>query len=131
MFLASWRVNSALVEYTYRSSDSHRTITGRIDGDKFVRAFAQHILPAGFMKIRHYGWMSANAKISLDEVGLLVWLYLGWTYWLASGHAPQAEPLTSPLRCAQCGGRMKVVEVTYTPKMINPSDKALAYFDSG
>ncbi|MEM9644136.1 MAG: transposase [Planctomycetota bacterium] len=34
--------------------------------------FAQHVLPSGFMKIRHYGWMSAGTKTILDEVKWLV-----------------------------------------------------------
>ena len=38
---------------------------GDLDGDKFVRSFAQHVLPRGLVKVRHYGWMSANSKIRL------------------------------------------------------------------
>ena len=106
-------VDDSSVSYTVRPSKSKATITRRIEGDKFVAAFAQHILPQGFQKIRHYGWMSSNSKVKLDEVKWLVWLFLGWTFWLASGHAPQVEPLTAPLRCTECGGVMRVIEVTY------------------
>ena len=88
------------------------------------------MLPRGFQKIRHYGWMSANSGIKLDEVKWLVWLFLGWTYWLASGHAPREKNLTAPLRCAECGGVMRVVDVTYEAT-VSLSDRALAYFDSG
>ena len=70
----------------------------------------------GFQKIRHYGWMSSNSKVSLDEVKWLVWLFLGWTFWLASGHAPQRQPVPKPhLRCAECGGEMRVVDITFEP----------------
>ena len=75
--------------------------------------------------------MSANSKIKLSEVKSLVWLYLGWTYWLASGVAPQAKPMTATLRCARCGGEMRVVDVTFEPMFVASTDKALAYFDSG
>jgi hypothetical protein len=124
-------VDDQSVRYTIRPSKSRRVVTKRITGDKFVRAFAQHILPSGLMKVRHYGWMSANSKIKLTEVKWLVWLYLGWTYWLGSGFAPQQKPLTATLRCARCGGSMRVVEVTFEPTLVEPTDKALAYFDSG
>ncbi|MFT7640861.1 MAG: hypothetical protein ACI9G1_002605, partial [Pirellulaceae bacterium] len=71
-----------------------------------------------------------NAKIKLTEVKWLVWLYLGWTFWLASGHSPQDERLRAPLRCAECGGEMRVVNVTYDAVVI-PKDNGLTYFDSG
>ena len=124
-------VDDKSVRYAIRPSKSRRVVTKSITGDHFVRAFAQHILPAGLMKVRHYGWMSANSKIKLSEVKWLVWLYLGWTYWLASGVAPQAKPMTATLRCARCGGEMRVVDVTFEPMFVASTDKALAYFDSG
>ncbi len=74
--------------------------------------------------------MSANSKVKIDEVKWLVWLHLGWTYWLASGHARQEQPLTAPLLCAACGGEMKVIQVTYDPIFVT-ADPSLTYFDSG
>ena len=123
-------VEDSSVTYTVRPSKSKSTVTRNVPGKAFVQGFAQHVLPAGFQKIRHYGWMSPNSKIGLDEVKWLVWLFLGWTFWLASGHAPQAKPLTTPLRCSDCGGELRVVEVTYDPIACD-NDRALGYFDSG
>ena len=124
-------VDESSVKYAVRPSKSLRTVTRKVGGEAFVRSFAQHVLPSGFMKIRHYGWMSAGSKLRIDEVKWLVWLHLGWTYWLGSGHAPEPEPLTAPLRCAACGGEMKVVAVTFDPIETVASDRALSYFDSG
>ena len=123
-------VDDSSVTYTVRPSKSKSTVTRTVQGKAFVEGFAQHVLPAGFQKIRHYGWMSSNSKIELDEVKWLVWLFLGWTFWLASGHAPQEKPLTTPLRCSDCGGELRVVEVTYDP-IVCDDDRALGYFDSG
>ncbi|TWU19220.1 hypothetical protein Poly21_13910 [Allorhodopirellula heiligendammensis] len=74
--------------------------------------------------------MSSGSKVKLDEVRWLVWLFLGWTFWLASGHAPQEKPLSAPLRCSDCGGELRVVEVTYDP-IVCSNERALGYFDSG
>ncbi len=110
-------------EKTYKP----RTVTGT----EFVRGFLQHTLPPGFQKIRHYGWMSSNSKVSLEEVKWLVWMFWGWTFWLASGHVPRKPPRqASVLRCAMCGGRMKVVHVTFESTEVL-SEHALAYLDSG
>jgi len=123
-------VDESSVSYTVRPSKSKQTIKRTIEGDKFVASFTQHILPKGFQKIRHYGWMSSNSKIGLDEVKWLVWLYLGWTFWLASGHAPQEERLTASLRCAECGGVMRVVEVTYETMELSRGPPGV-YIDDG
>ncbi len=126
-------VDEAEVTYKIRPSKSNHVSTKRVTGETFVDSFLQHVLPSGFHKIRHYGWMSPNSKISIEEVKWLVWLFLGWTFWLASGYAPQEKPLTTPLRCAACGGVMRVMEVTYQSLQsigIMP-DHSLTYFDSG
>ena len=100
-------------------------------GERFVQGFVQHVLPRGLRKVRYYGSMSSNSRIGIDEVRWLVWLFLGWTFWLASGHAPQEKPAErEPLRCAECGGTMRIVEI------VNENCRALvehsvAYLDSG
>jgi len=108
-------VDSHHVTYTVTPSKTKKSIQHTISGDKFVKAFAQHILPKGFQKIRYYGWMSPNSRVSWEEVKLLLWLYLGWTYWLASGHAPQEKPRSAQPHCSHCGGRLRVVEIKYDP----------------
>ncbi|QDT03052.1 Putative transposase [Rubripirellula lacrimiformis] len=126
-------VDEAEVIYTIRRSKPKRMETKRVAGETFVASFLQHVLPPGFHKIRHYGWMSSNSKLAIEEVKWLVWLFLGWTFWLGSGHAPQEKPLTAPLRCAVCGGQLRVVEVTYESLQsarIIP-EHSLTYFDSG
>lgn len=121
------------VTYKIRPGKSNHTITKSVAGEAFVESFLQHVLPSGFHKVRHYGWMSPNSKVSIEEVKWLVWQFLGWTFWLGSGYAPQEKPLTTPLRCAACGGTMRVVEVTYESlqdRGILP-DHSCAYYDSG
>jgi hypothetical protein len=123
--------DEASVAYRYTPSGTRLAKTRRVSGMEFVRGFVQHTLPRGFQKIRYYGWMSPNSRIQLDEVKWLVWLSLGWTYWLASGHAPQQEPYTKrPVICGQCGGEMRVVRITHEPTGVFP-EHAIPYLDSG
>ena len=126
-------VDEQSVTYKIRRSKTNRVEIKHVAGEVFVESFLQHVLPRGFQKIRHYGWMSANSKVSLDEVKWLVWLFLGWTYWLASGYAPQEKPLTTPLRCKVCGGVLRVVEVTFESLQSRGlvPDQSFGYFDSG
>lgn len=123
--------DTASVTFLYKPTKSKAHRTRRVEGSEFVRGFVQHALPPGFQKVRHYGWMSANCRVSLDEVKWLVWLYLGWTFWLASGHAPQCPPRCKPtVRCAACGGEMRRVGITFEPIGVL-SEHARTYLDSG
>jgi hypothetical protein len=123
--------DESAVTFLYKPSRTKTYRCRTVSGTEFVRGFLQHTLPPGFQKIRYYGWMSANSKTSLEEVRWLIWLFLGWTFWLASGHAPQVKPsLRTQVRCAHCGSTMRVVEITYEP--VGPlSEHALSYLDSG
>ena len=119
------------VTFRYTPSKSRASKARTVPGGEFVRGFLQHVLPRGLQKVRYYGWMNASCRIDIDEVRWLVWLFLGWTYWLASGHAPQEDLVArEPIRCANCGSTMRIVDV------VNANCRALvehslAYMDSG
>ena len=125
-------VDESTVTYRYTPSKTKQSLERTVTGQEFVRGFLQHTLPCGFTKVRYYGWMrSGKRKIRLDEVRWLVTLFLGWVYWLASGHAPQpVAKKPGQVRCAACGETMRVVAITRDP-LITLSDRALAYLDSG
>ncbi len=75
--------------------------------DEFLRRFLLHLLPKGFVRIRHFGFL-ANRRRSM----LLPLCFA------ALGTVPsQIEPETSPAqesdplwRCPKCGGPMAVIE---------------------
>jgi len=119
------------VTFRYTPWGSNRSKTRTVSGEEFVRGFVQHTLPGGFQKIRYYGWMRPNCRIGLDEVKWLVWLFLGWTFYLASCRAvPQTTRPSPTARCAECGGTMRIVEVSFQPRRVLPQH-ALVYLDSG
>ena len=119
------------VTYSCTPSGSQVAVTRKVSGERFVGGFLQHTLPRGFQKVRYYGWMNPTSTIDLEEVRLLVWLYLGWTFWLASGHAPQEEPPERRgVRCAECGGPMRIVEVV-SENYHTLVEHSVAYLDSG
>jgi hypothetical protein len=97
------------VTFRYTPSGEKLSQTREVTGDQFLRGFVQHVLPRGFQKVRYYGWMGTNSKMALENVRWLVWLYLGWTYWLASGHVVPDKPAPpQPVRCAHCGRAMRI-----------------------
>ena len=100
------------VIYRVKPSGKQQYETRRLSGEAFVRAFAQHILPAGFQKVRYYGFMSPNNKLQLEDCRWLVWLWRGWTYWLGCGYfQPERTRSQAPL-CEGCGGELELVAMT-------------------
>ena len=55
-------MNEDTVTLTVKDKDRSKTKTLTLDGVEFVRRFLMHILPKGFVKIRHYGLLANRNK---------------------------------------------------------------------
>lgn len=100
------------VTYRYKPSGTKNWKQRHVTGHQFVKGFAQHVLPKGLRKVRYYGWCGSNSRTTRDRVRWLIWLHLGWTYWLGSGIAPRhlSVPPVAP-RCSSCGGELELIGV--------------------
>ena len=105
-------VDDSGVRYQVKPSGETTYQTRRLGGESFVRAFAQHILPPGFKKIRYYGFMSPNCKLQLADARWLVWLWLGWTFCLSSVLTEPSVPRRKPPTCPGCRGEMRLIGIT-------------------
>lgn len=75
-------VDQSGVTYRVKPSGEKHYQTRWLPGETFVACFAQHILPAGFRKLRYYGFLSSNSKLQLADARWLAWMWRGWTYWV-------------------------------------------------
>ena len=101
------------VTFSYRRSGTNRWRRMTLDAMEFIRRFLQHVLPSGFQKVRHYGFLGAHAPLSIEAVRWLVTLKNGAQYVLLA--ATQADaPVRPPRRCAECGGQLRVVAISPT-----------------
>jgi Putative transposase len=76
--------------------------------DEFLRRFRLHVLPKGFVRIRHFGFLANRRRVTLLPLclQLLGAVQPAQTQTKAS---PADEP--NPLwLCPKCGGRMVVIE---------------------
>jgi len=76
--------------------------------DEFLLRFLRHLLPKGFVRIRHFGFLANRRRASLLPLSF---------HLLGAAQKPSAEQnLTSAgdshdlWRCPKCGGPMKVIE---------------------
>jgi Putative transposase/Transposase zinc-binding domain len=119
------------VTYTYKPTKSPTLRSRTVTGQQFVAGFAQHVLPTGFHKVRYFGWMTSNSKTKLEEIRIIVWMAIGWIYWLSSGHSRQPEPIKRPtVRCAACGRAMRIMRIINKPIPLLLLEHGLAYLDS-
>ena len=71
-----------------------------VSGAEFVRRVLQHVLPKGFQRVRHYGWLGAAAKEKRERIGAL----LDWK----SAALKKPAPLPPP-QCPCCGKAMTLI----------------------
>jgi hypothetical protein len=95
------KVENRTVFFYYRKHQSRRLRTIAIPVMEFSRRFLQHVLPAGFMKIRYYGFMNPNAALSHEQLTALIELAYGFQ--IVTEPEPEREPV-SPMLCPHCGG---------------------------
>jgi Putative transposase len=58
-------VRDGWVRFAYRNRrQGNRVQTMTLDADEFIRRFLLHVLPRGFMRLRHYGFLANRHKAS-------------------------------------------------------------------
>jgi hypothetical protein len=100
-------VKDRSVSFSYRKKGSNRLRHATLDVLEFIRRFLQHVLPAGFMKVRHYGFMSASCALTLARLRLLILEYLKELQFSLDDLAPSEPkpPMPKPV-CPSCGGAL-------------------------
>jgi len=93
------------VTFTYRKVGSARLRTTHLDVMEFLRRFLQHVLPDGFVKVRHFGLLHASCAVPLATVRLL----MGQAHPSEGQPPPRTPPPPRVARCPTCGVPMHVV----------------------
>jgi hypothetical protein len=72
---------------------------------EFLRRFLQHVVPHGFMKVRHFGFLHARWAIPPATIRLM----LGQAPPLDDPPPPRPLPPPRVARCPTCGAPMRVI----------------------
>jgi len=98
-------VEDNTVSFQYQKPHSNRMRTMKLDTLEFIRRFLQHVLPKGFMKIRHYGFLSANPATTITRVRELICVI----YELVKELVVERKPsqVKTGAVCDTCGKTMK------------------------
>ena len=92
------------IVFRHKDRQAGKWRTASTNAIEFIRRFLQHVLPTGFMKIRHYGFLSSNYRLSIQAIRELVCVL----YDFLRTVLPPPE-LASPTRagCPRCGGTLR------------------------
>jgi len=97
------RHTDAEIVFRYRDSETRRARTARLAPQEFIRRFLQHVLPAGFRKVRHYGLHHSSKRKALR----LLQAQLAFTHSLPLPPSDQpVRPPPPPPVCPQCASPM-------------------------
>jgi hypothetical protein len=94
--------DEATVTFTHQERDTGQIRTLRLSGQEFLRRFLQHVLPTGFQRVRHFGWLSPAAKARWQRIHAL----LDWKP--AMLPTAQAAPCWVP-QCPRCQKPMRLL----------------------
>ena len=93
------------VTFKYQKVGSSKWRKMTLPAIEFMRRYLQHVLPKGFVKVRHFGFLSPNFGMSIQRIRELICVL----YELLRKNPVRIKPPNKPkpLRCARCSALMK------------------------
>jgi hypothetical protein len=102
------------VTFSYRKPQRSRLRTTRLDAIEFIRRFLQHVLPHGFMKVRHFGFINSRCAIPADTLRRLI--LQRHSRGFETPHVAVPPPVV--VSCPSCGKPMRLVMRLWTSNQV-------------
>ena len=98
-------IENGVIKFGYKDREKEKWKTIALDAMEFIRRFLQHVLPKGFMKIRHYGFLNPNSALSIEKIRELI----SFIHDIIALFV-EIPKLTIPgIKCRHCGHDLKLV----------------------
>lgn len=106
------------VTFKYQKVGASRWRKVTVSAFEFMRRYLQHVLPKGVMKVRHYGFLSPNCRVSLQCIREMICVL----YEVLREYLPKVKPPKPPrpLRCKTCASTMQWVCFIRPPALQAP-----------
>ncbi len=98
------KLEDGQVTFRYKDyADEHQCKTQTLTADEFLRRFVQHVLPRGFVKMRHYGLLANRRREErLTQCRTLLWVTWRMAVQQSLSVAAEVQPARVPT-CPKCG----------------------------
>jgi len=97
------KLQNGRVTFLYKHPDTLRWTPMTLDVFEFIRRFLQHVLPRGFKKVRHFGFLASRSTLLLAQ--------LRYALGGVEGEETAEPPEDRAPRCPVCGKRMLLLEI--------------------
>jgi len=111
-------ISDNAIRFSYKDRQRKAWKTMELKPMEFIRRFLQHVVPQGFMKIRHYGFLNPNSSFTIDRLRALISLIHDVVKEL-SVSLPKSIQRT--LKCAHCGNPLRYLAFLKPPPRWGPS----------
>lgn len=99
-------IENGLIKFQYKNRQKKSWKTMTLDAMEFIRRFLQHVLPKGFMKVRHYGFLNPNTTLSIEKIRELISLI----HDVIGDLLPKIpEHKNWSIKCSCCGHALKFI----------------------
>src|ERR1700756_3651153 len=95
-------VDDETVTYRYKDRAADRQRKETVSGYEFIRRFLQHVLPAGFHKVRYYGLWHSSRRKQMHNLRSMLLLAKRTDAPPEADHADPPDPAL-PRHCPHCG----------------------------
>ncbi len=93
----------------YREKGARRRKSMTLDTDEFIRRFLLHVLPRGFHRIRHYGWLANGSRVA--KLVLARKLLQVEPTKASVNESEEQGALTTPWICPTCATPMIIIAI--------------------
>ena len=113
-------IENNAVKFLYKDRQRNTWKTMTLEAMEFIRRFLQHVLPRGFMKIRHYGFLNPNSAFSIDRLHEIISL-IHVVVKQISASIPKIS-IKRELKCACCGNPLRYIAFLKPAPRWGPAD---------
>ncbi|RLB87216.1 MAG: transposase [Deltaproteobacteria bacterium] len=106
-------IENGVITFLYKDRRKKTWKTMALDAMEFIRRFLQHVLPKGFMKIRHYGFLNPNSPFSIKQLRELISLIHDIIRDLLT-EIPEYKK--QEMKCACCGHALTFIAFLRPPR---------------
>jgi hypothetical protein len=98
-------IENGVIRLLYKDRQKKKWKIMALSAMEFIRRFLQHVLPKGFMKIRHYGFLNPNYAIPIEKIRELI----SFIHDIVALFTEIPEPELPGIKCSHCGHDLKFI----------------------
>jgi hypothetical protein len=98
-------IENDVIKFLYKDRKKKKWKFMALDAMEFIRRFLQHVLPKGFMKIRHFGFLNPNSALPIEKIRELI----SFIHDIIALFTEIRVPEIPGIKCNHCGHDLKFI----------------------